>query len=99
MINKKTELEQITLRDCKSIGEMVDYIVEISFLYDNISSLIDTNLIKLKNSYRYFNEHEYNKCHTKLEELKRDVQIIRRKTDILEERLFDSTLPDNAMCF
>lgn len=99
MINKQARPETIHIKDCDSIGETIDYILELNLLYDNIVSFLDSNLDNLKSSYRYFSEHEYNVCHSKLQELKRDVQIIRRKTDILDNKIMDSTLPDHAMCF
>lgn len=96
MINQP---ETINIKNCNSIGEMVDYIVELELLYDKVTDFLDSNLDNLKTSYRYFNEHEYNRCYLKLEELKRDMQIVRRQTDILDNRIFDSTLPDHVMCF
>jgi len=91
--------ETINIKNCNSIGEMVDYILELNMLYDKVTDFLDSNLDNLKTSYRYFNEHEYNRCYLKLEELKRDTQIVRRQTDILDNRIFDSTLPDHVMCF
>lgn len=99
MINKQMKPESITIKDCDSIGEMIDYILELNLTYDKVLSFLDSSLDNLKTSYKYFNENEYNRCYFKLEELKRDIQIIRRNTDILDDRIFDSTLPDNAMCF
>jgi len=89
----------INIKNCNSIGEMLDYIAELNMLYDKLVDFIDCNLDNLKTSYRYFDEHEYNRCYLKLEELKRDMQIVRRQTDILDNRIFDSTLPDHVMCF
>ena len=93
------KLETVNLKNCNSIGEMVDYIVELNCIYDKINEYLNSSLNNLKLSYKFFNEHEYNRCHDKIEELKRDMQIIRRRTDLLDERIFDSTLPDGAMCF
>ena len=91
--------ETIHIKNCNSIGEMIDYILELNLIYDKVLSFLDVSLDTLKTSYKYFNEYEYNRCYFKLEELKRDVQIIRRKTDILDDRIIDSTLPDHTMCF
>ena len=93
------KLEKVILKNCNSIGEMLDYIVELNCLYDEINDFLNDKLDNLKMSYKLFNEHEYNRCYDKIEELKRDAQIIRRKTDLLDDRIFDSTLPDHAMCF
>ena len=63
----------INIKNCNSIGEMLDYIAELNMLYDKLVDFIDSNLDNLKTSYRYFDEHEYNRCYLKLEELKREL--------------------------
>ena len=98
-MTNKMKARTVNLKNCDSIGEMVDYTVELNVLYEDITNYLDFNLDNLKTSYKYFNEHKYNRCYSKLEELKRDIQIVRRKTDILDDKIFDSTLPDSAMCF
>lgn len=96
---KKTKIEKIAIKNCNSIGEMEDYIIELNLLYDDFIGYSNSILQNLVESYRYFNENEFNRCYSKIEEAKRNIQIIRRKTDMLENRIFESTLPDNAMCF
>lgn len=93
------KIEKLVIKQCNSIGEMIDYIIELNTLYDKLYSYLESNIESLKISYKYFNKDEYDICYYKTEEIKRDLQIIRRKTDLLENKIIDSTLPDSAMCF
>lgn len=98
-LKNKIEIEEIQGKDCQSIGTMCDYLIELSYFLHRTSITMSDNAAALKQTYKYFSRNEYNKCYDRLAELKRDLQIVRRKVEILENKLDDSTLPDNAPCF
>ena len=98
-LNNKIALEEIEEKDCKSIGHMCDYLIELSFFLHKTSVAMEDNALRLRKTYKYFSRNEFNNAFGRLSELKRDLQIVRRKVELLENKLDDSTLPDNAPCF
>lgn len=98
-LKNKIEIEEIQGKDCQSIGHMCDYLAELSYFLHRTSTTMKGNAAQLKKTYKYFSRNEYNKCYGRMSELKRDLQIVRRKVKLLENKLYDSTLPDNAPCF
>ena len=98
-LNNEIELGQVCPKQCEFISEMDDSLIELSYILHRTVLHVNLNKSELKNSYKYFDRNEYNACYYKLSEAKRDIQIIRRKIELLENKIDDSTLPDNAPCF
>lgn len=98
-LNNKIELGQVENKVCETIGSMDDNLIELSYILHRTTIHLNENKLELKKTYKYFNRNEYNLCYDKFSEVKRDIQIIRRKIELLESKIDDCTLPDSAPCF